>query len=422
MRQQFFRLIADLRFSIGLLLIIAFSSIIGTVIEQNQSIETYKLLYPLNNPCFSFLSWDIILKLGFDHIYKTWWFLFLIALFGLSLSTCTAIQQIPELKVARRCQFFRTDKPFNKLKIFTRLKLTNINRLIFKIKGNRYSIFQQKNLIYCYKGLVGKFAPIVVHFSMLLILLGSIIGSLNGFNAQEIIPKTEMFHIQNILNSGQFTSIPKTSARINDFWITYRPEKTVNQFYSNISILDGIGNEIVQKTLYVNLPTSYNHTTFYQTDWTLLAIRLKKNTSNFITQYPLINFIDDKSKIWISWVSISSQMNEGLSLLVENLQGYCSIYDKSGLFIGNIELNEGFNEISPLTFVDVISCTGLQIKIDPGLPLIYSGFAFLMVSTLTSYITYSQVWIIQDNKIIYIGGTTSRAKYEFEIEFFKLTR
>ena len=49
MRQQFFRLIADLRFSMCLLLVIAFSSIIGTVIEQNQSIETYKLLYPLNN-------------------------------------------------------------------------------------------------------------------------------------------------------------------------------------------------------------------------------------------------------------------------------------------------------------------------------------------------------------------------------------
>jgi len=118
MRQQFFRLIADLRFSMCLLLVIAFSSIIGTVIEQNQSIETYKLLYPLNNPVFGFLSWDIILKFGFDHTYKTWWFLFFITLFGLSLSTCTVIQQIPELKVARRCQFFRTNQPFNKLKIF----------------------------------------------------------------------------------------------------------------------------------------------------------------------------------------------------------------------------------------------------------------------------------------------------------------
>ena len=422
MRQQFFKFIADLRFSICLLLIIALSSIIGTVIEQNQSIETYKLLYSLNNPIFGFLSWDVVLKFGFDHIYKTWWFLSLIALFGLSLSTCTTIQQIPELKVARRCQFFRTNQPFKKLKIFTCLKLSNINQLIFKIRENQYSIFQQRNLIYCYKGLIGKFAPIVVHFSMILILLGAIIGSLNGFNAQEIIPKTQMFHIQNILNSGQFTHIPKNSARINDFWITYRKEKTINQFYSNVSILDEIGNEILRKTLYVNLPVTYNDITFYQTDWTLLAVRLKKNVSNFTTQYPLINFIDDKNKIWISWVPINPQLNEGLSLLVENLQGYCSIYDKFGSFIGNIEINESFNEIVPLTFVDIISCTGLQIKIDPGLPLIYSGFVFLMISTLTSYITYSQVWIIKDNKTIYIGGNTSRAKYEFEIELFNLTR
>ena len=117
MRQQFFKLIADLRFAICLLLLIALFSIVGTVIEQNQSIETYKLSYPSNHPILGFLSWDIILKFGFDHIYKTWWFISLIAIFGLSLFTCTSIQQIPELKVARRCQFFRTDHPFHKLKI-----------------------------------------------------------------------------------------------------------------------------------------------------------------------------------------------------------------------------------------------------------------------------------------------------------------
>ena len=194
-----------------------------------------------------------------------------------------------------------------------------------------------------------------------------------------------------------------------------------NQFYSNVSILDKTGNEALHKTLYVNLPVTYDLTTFYQTDWTLLALRLKRDTLDNIIQYPLINFIDDKNKIWISWVPANSTINKGFSLLIENLQGYCSIYNEFGLFIGNIELNESFNEISPLTFVDVISCTGLQIKIDPGLPLIYSGFALLMISTLTSYITYSQIWILNNYRTIYIGGTTSRSKYEFEIEFFKLT-
>jgi|TARA_B110000977_G_scaffold197036_1_gene278638 cytochrome c biogenesis protein len=421
MKRQFFKFLADLRFAICLLLIIALSSIIGTVIEQNLSIETYKVSYPLNNPVFGFLSWDIILKFGFDHVYKTWWFIFLIGLFGISLLMCTAIQQIPELKIARRCQFFRTKHPFRKLKISTCLKLVNPNKLIFKIKENQYSIFQQKNIVYCYKGLIGKFAPIIVHFSMILVLFGSIIGALNGFNAQEIIPKTEMFHIQNILDNGQFTLIPKTSARVNDFWITYSEEKTINQFYSNISILDQTGNEVIQKTLYVNLPATYQHINYYQTDWTLLALRLKKNTVNLVTQYPLVNFIDDKNKIWISWIPTNTKLSDGFSILISNLQGYCSVYDKSGSFLGNIELNESFNSVSPLTLVDVISCTGLQIKIDPGLPLIYSGFAFLMLSTLTSYITYSQVWIVNDNKSIYIGGNTSRAKYGFEIEFFKLT-
>ena len=78
MKKKVLRILADLRFAISILLIIASLSIIGTVIEQDQSIETYKLNYPLTNKLFGFLSWDIILKFGFDHIYKTWWFIIFI--------------------------------------------------------------------------------------------------------------------------------------------------------------------------------------------------------------------------------------------------------------------------------------------------------------------------------------------------------
>ena len=45
-----------------------------------------------------------------------------------------------------------------------------------------------------------------------------------------------------------------------------------------------------------------------------------------------------------------------------------------------------------------------------------------MVSTLISYITYSQIWVIKDNKKMFIGGNTSRATFDFEIEFFKLLK
>ena len=208
MKQKVFRIIADLRFSIFILLLISFCSIAGTIIEQDQPIEIYKTNYPLTSPIFGFLTWDRILQLGLDHVYTTWWFFLLIFLFGLSLISCTFLQQFPSLKIARRCQFFRTTNQFYRLKISTVLNEVLLNRILFNIKQKNYSIFQQKNMIYCYKGLIGRIAPIMVHLSMILILLGTIIGSLFGFKAQEIVPKTEHFHIQNILSSGQVTIIP----------------------------------------------------------------------------------------------------------------------------------------------------------------------------------------------------------------------
>ena len=88
-------------------------------------------------------------------------------------------------------------------------------------------------------------------------------------------------------------------------------------------------------------------------------------------------------------------------------------------FLGNLELNETVNFKESFTFLEIISSTGLQIKTDPGIPVIYIGFFFLMISTLISYITYSQIWIIQKNQKLFIGGTTNRALFDFELEFLK---
>ena len=59
---------------------------------------------------------------------------------------------------------------------------------------------------------------------------------------------------------------------------------------------------------------------------------------------------------------------------------------------------------------------------DPGIPIIYVGFGCLMISVGVSYITYSQIWIVQDKQKIFIGGNTTRATFEFELEFLKLVK
>jgi cytochrome c biogenesis protein len=421
MKQKFFRLVADLRFSIFILLLISFFSIAGTIIEQDQSIETYKLNYPLTNPSFGFLTWDRILQFGLDHLYKTWWFFLLIFLFGLSLISCTFLQQLPSLKIARRCQFFRKTGQFYRLKIFTRLNNFSFHKILSRIKENHYSIFQQKNIVYCYKGLIGRIAPILVHFSMILVLLGTILGSLFGFKAQEMVPETENFHIQNILTNGQLTFIPKTSARINDFWITYTTNKTVSQFYSDISVLNQEGNETERKTISVNSPLISDNVYYYQTDWNLVGLRFQTPNSEII-EYPLVNILKNQNKVWLTWISNNKALNEGILALIDNLEGYCSIYSERGTFLGNIELNETVNFQEPFTLLEILSSTGLQIKTDPGIPIIYIGFFLLMISTFISYRTYSQIWIVQKNQKLFIGGTTNRARFDFELEFFKILK
>ena len=418
MKQKFFRVLADLRFSIFILLIISFCSILGTVIEQDQSIEVYKTNYPLTMPVFGFLTWDRIILFGLDHLYKTWWFFLLIFLFGSSLILCSFLQQLPSLKVARRCQFFRTTNQFYRLKISTILDYFSFNKILWRIKESKYSIFQQRNMIYCYKGLIGRVAPIIVHFSMILVLVGTIVGSLFGFKAQEIVPKTENFHIQNILANGTLTIIPQNVARVNDFWITYTKTKTISQFYSDISILNNKGNEIKRKTISVNYPFIHNGIYYYQTDWNLIGLRFK-NIDNQTIEYPLINASPNQEKIWLTWISNNQLTQNGIILLVDNLEGYCSIYNENGQFLGNLEINETLNLNQNLTLLEILSSTGLQIKTDPGIPLIYSGFFFLMISTLMSYITYSQVWILQKNNQLFIGGNTNRALFDFELEFLK---
>jgi cytochrome c biogenesis protein len=122
--------------------------------------------------------------------------------------------------------------------------------------------------------------------------------------------------------------------------------------------------------------------------------------NNEITEYPLVNILNNQGKVWLTF-SNNKSLTEGIIAIVDNLEGYCSIYDEAGQFLGNVELNETVKFRQPITLLEIISSTGLQIKTDPGIPVIYLGFFLLMLSTLISYITYSQIWIIQKTKTFY---------------------
>ena len=417
MKLNFFKNFAQLQNAIFLLLVIAIFSILGTIIEQDKSLDYYQNQY---SSIFFFDKvnlFQIIIFFGINHVYRTWWFFTLLFLFGSCLIVCTFLQQFPLLKLARRCNFKFNVQEFENQEYFTILNFFYFFLILNNFKAKKYNIFQQKRIVYIYKGILGRFAPIVVHLAMLLILIGNVIAALGSFNSQELIVKGEIFQLQNIITKNYFSNLPENSVRINDFWIEYGQNNNVEQFYSDLSILDKDGIEKIQKTNNVNLPLRFQALTFYQTDWNVIGLRIKFNEQ--IYQLPLNNLPQIKN-LNISWIPINKLNDKGLIFIINNLKGTFSLYSNNGEFLGTFTLGDSIIDNFKLEVIEFVNETGLQIKLDPGIPLIFFGFGLLMISSLISYFSFTQFWLSKTQNKFFISGTANRAKLNLRIEFLAL--
>jgi cytochrome c biogenesis protein len=415
--QKSLKIFTDLKFAILVLTILAIASSLGSFIEQDESVSFYQQNYATSAPIYGFINWNLILFLGLDHVYTTWWFLSLIITLGICLISCTVTRQFP-LFVNSKEYFFRK-KGNSFLGLPFSVKIKNIYYLkeiiLLKVQTMNFYIYQNGNLIYGYKGLIGRISPILVHFSLIVILGGSSVGAFKNFKVQEVLPKGEIFHIQNPIKVGWFTSLPTVTTRINDFWVEYETNR-VHQFYSNLSILDNYGNEIAQQTISVNNPLRYKNVDFYQSDWNLLGIRVKDKNENKIYEFPLFP-LKKVSKSWITWIT---SYNGNEILVFDQLQNSFLTYDEAGVFLK--VKNVGDDITGNLSLLDILPSTGLLIKYDPSIQIIYFGFGLLMLTACFSYLPYTQIWIFNQRKNSWLGSSTNRGKIQLEIEFENLIR
>ena len=412
------KLIADLKFALLLLFLIAVVSSIGSVIEQEETIQFYQTNYSIENPIYGFINWNLILFFGLDHVYSTWWFTLLLLLLGLSLVSCSITRQFPLLNNSKEYFFKKQTTSFLNLPFSVKLKNTIFlkEKILKQLQQQNFYLYQYGDFAYGYRGLVGRISPILVHLSLITILMGSSWGAFNNFKAQELLPKGEIFHIQNLIKVGKITRIPNINSRINDFWVEYKKDK-IYQFYSNLSILDSYGNEIKHQTISVNNPLRYKNIDFYQSDWNLIGIRVQDKNLDRFYELPLFT-LKGANKSWVTW--IVNKNNEIQTIVFDQLQNTFILYNQNGEFLKNATLGEA---IEPnLKIIDIIPATGLQIKYDPSINLIYFGFGLLMITAFLSYLPYTQIWVFQGNNNTWIGSTTNRGKITLEIEFENLVR
>ncbi|HAX76329.1 MAG TPA: cytochrome C biogenesis protein CcsB [Cyanobacteria bacterium UBA11372] len=423
-QRELLPLLGDLRLAILLLLAIAGISISGTVIEQGQSLAFYQSNYPEHPALFGFLSWKVLLFLGLDHVYRTWWFLALLILFGSSLTACTFTRQFPALKAARRWKFYDEPRQFEKLALSAELDTGSLANLESALQQRRYKVFQEGNKLYARKGIAGRIGPIVVHASMLLVLAGAIWGALTGFMAQEMIESGTTFQVKNILDAGPMAApqVPKDwSVKVNRFWIDYTAEGSIDQFYSDLSVVDNGGKEIDRETIYVNKPLRYRGVTFYQTDWAIAGVRFRLNNSP-VLKLPMAPLpTAGKGRLWGTWIPTKPDLSQGVSLLAKDLQGTLLIYDTAGKLLTTVRAGMYAEVNGVKLYIDeIVGSTGLQIKADPGIPIVYLGFGLLMVGVMMSYVSHSQIWALQQDGSLYVGGRTNRAQVAFEREIIEI--
>ncbi|MEO0409865.1 MAG: cytochrome c biogenesis protein, partial [Cyanobacteria bacterium P01_A01_bin.135] len=283
----------------------------------------------------------------------------------------------------------------------------------------RYRIFTEGDRLYARKGIAGRIGPIVVHASMLIILAGAISGSMTGFFAQEMVPSGNTFQVQNVFEAGPWAKslLPTDWAvRVNRFWIDYTPTGAIDQFYSDLSVVDAEGHDLHHKVIHVNEPMRYQGITFYQADWSIAGVRVRVNNSPTL-QLPMAPLEAGNGKIWGTWVPTKPDLSEAVAVVAKDLKGTLFLYGTDGELLGS--LREGMSaQVNGVTLHldELVGSTGLQIKADPGIPVVYLGFGLLMVGVIMSYISHSQVWVLRSEKSLYVGGQTNRAQVAFERE------
>eukprot|EP00741_Cyanophora_paradoxa_P023539 tig00021589_g22741.t1 len=419
-RRQIVPRLADLRLAIAELVLIAACSSLGTIITQEQAADFYVQNFPESPALYGFLTWKVVLGAGLDHVYSTWWFLGLLILFGSSLTACSFTTQLPALKLARKWKYYTRPEQFRRLDpLAARIENGAKEDLAAALQKRGYEVHQEGSVLYGTKGVIGKVAPIFVHISMLLVLAGAIGGSVFGWMAQELIPAGLDFTIDNIVSAGPLAEgrLPNgLIMRANRFWIDYADDGRVDQFHSIISALDKDGKEVRQEEIHVNKPMRYQGMTFYQTSWSLYGIVVKLNNSpDLLIPMARLEALGKKAEVWGGFLPTKPDMSEGYPIVAKDMINIF-VYNKDGSM--NSVIRPGMNlELDGINvqFKEMIGATGLQIKDDPGIPLVYAGFGFLMLSSAASFIAHNQVWALEDEQgILHMGARSNRAPLTLE--------
>ena len=398
--------LSSLKIAILLLLVIAVSCAAGTLIPQQESNQFYYDNFN-KNPFLGIINANILLLFEFDHVYTSFWFLFLLIWLGLALSVCSFRRQLPILKSALNWIDYNSPRQIAKLSVAQTIVTNNYSKSLEKIKINLkkqgWNMKETDGRIAARQGVIGRLGPILIHLGMILLMIGATYGSLNGKTIEKFLAPGRSI---DLLNNNEEKGL---TIELQKFQIERDPQGRAEQYKSIVNVIEPNGNN-QSKEISVNYPLRYKGLTLYQADWALAAITIQIGNSPKL-QVPIEPISELGEQVWGTVIPTNKDGKNQILLTVDSELGPVNIYDNDGTLLTKLSINKEEKVKGALIkIINIIPSSGLLLKHDPGVPLVYLSFAIILIGGSLSIISTKKIWVLHENEksMIYIGGLSNR--------------
>ena len=398
--------LSSLKIAILLLLLIAISCAAGTLIPQQESNQFYYDNFN-KNPFLGIINANILLLFEFDHVYTSFWFLFLLIWLGLALSVCSFRRQLPILKSALNWIDYKSPRQIAKLSVAQTIVTNNCSKSLEKIKLNLkkqgWNVKETDGRIAARQGVIGRLGPILIHLGMILLMIGATYGSLNGKTIEKFLAPGRSI---DLLNNNEEKGL---TIELQKFQIERDPQGRAEQYKSIVNIIEPNGNN-QSKEISVNYPLRYKGLTLYQADWSLAAITIQIDNSPKL-QIPIEPISELGEQVWGTIIPTNKDGKNQILLTVDSELGPVNIYDNDGTLLTKLSINKEEKVKGALiNIINIIPSSGLLLKHDPGVPLVYLSFAIILIGGSLSIISTKKIWVLyeKEKSLIYIGGLSNR--------------
>ncbi len=423
---------ASVKLALFTLFILAATSIIGTLVPQNADPSKYVELY---GPSVA----DIFMRLEFQDMYASTWFTALLCLFSLNLTVCT-IERFPLIwKIVTldnlATKIDRLKKMAMRKSFTTTASIEESEAAVQEIlPGDGWKIQkttkEDGTLFFAQKGAWTRLAVIIVHISILVIFIGSLIGNFFGYKASVMIPEGSTTDKVYESNSDR-TPIPMGfTVTCNAFSLTYYDTGAPKEFRSDL-VVKKDGNEIKRKSIIVNDPMKHGGLTFYQSSYQGMDGQFTvtlKNTSTGSDQ--MFGMVPRREMRWAA---------ENVKFGITSITGpdfmrkyrYKIWFDDANASPVEFWVDEDVaTKVKRADAVYEINvkprfATGLQVVKDPGVWTVYIGCGLMIVGLIIIFfMSHRRVWIFVTkdgkNSSILLSGNANKNKIGFEKDMANL--